>query len=126
PGSTSLAASILSGNRSKTSLSLRCCTSLAFLPQSYNASGLCPFLTTNAYLGEDKKGKKFVFFLEGEVGCFNLIDVYAHRRGKLTVKTYYHTKKGVSQSAMNLLAQTSETYGATLSVANIPILLKSK
>lgn len=79
-----------------------------------------------AYLGEDKKGKKFVFFLESEVGCFNLIDVYAHRRGKLTVKTYYHTKKGVSQSAMNFLAQTSETYGATLSVANIPILLKSK
>lgn len=77
-----------------------------------------------AYLGEDKKGKKFVFFLESDVGCFNLIDVYAHRRGKLTVKTFYHTKKGVSQSAMNILTQTSETYGATLSVANIPILLK--
>ena len=46
--------------------------------------------------------------------------------GKLTVKTYYHTKKGVSQSAMTLLAQTSETYGATLSVANIPILWESK
>ena len=75
-----------------------------------------------AYLGEDNKGKKFVFFLEGEIGCFNLIDVYAQKRGKLTVKTYYHTKKGVSQSAMILLAQTSETYGATLSVANIPIL----
>lgn len=79
-----------------------------------------------AYLGEDNKGKKFVFFLEGEIGCFNLIDVYAQKRGKLTVKTYYHTKKGVSQSAMSLLAQTSETYGATLSVANIPILLESK
>lgn len=79
-----------------------------------------------AYLGEDSKGKKFVFFREGEIGCFNLIDVYAMRRGKLTVKTYYHTKKGVSQSAMTLLAQTSETYGATLSVANIPILLESK
>lgn len=28
-----------------------------------------------AYLGEDSKGKKFVFFREGEIGCFNLIDV---------------------------------------------------
>lgn len=79
-----------------------------------------------AYLGEDSKGKKFVFLLEGEIGCFNLIDVYAQKRGKLTAKTYYHTKKGVSQSAMTILAQTSETYEATLSVANIPILLGSK
>lgn len=79
-----------------------------------------------AYLGEDSKGKKFVFFLEGEIGCFNLIDVYAQKRGKLTVKTYYHTKKGVTQSAMTLLAQTSETYGATLSIANIPIILEHK
>ena len=38
----------------------------------------------------------------------------------------YHTKKGVSQSAMTLLAQTSETYGATLSIANIPIILEHK
>ena len=47
PESTSLAASIRSDNRSKTSLSLRCCTSLAFLQQSYHAFRLCPFLTTN-------------------------------------------------------------------------------
>lgn len=76
------------------------------------------------YLGEDKKGKKFAFFLENEAGSYNLIEVYAQKRAKLTVKTCYNRKKGVSQSAMTLLAQTSETYGATLVDANIPILFE--
>lgn len=77
-----------------------------------------------AYLGEDQKGKKFAMFLENANGCYNLIEVYAESRGKITPKTYYNAKKGVSQSAMDLLAQTSETYGATLMFANIPILLE--
>ena len=76
------------------------------------------------YLGEDQKGKKFAMFLENTSGCNNLIEVYAESRGKITPKTYYNAKKGVSQSAMDLLAQTSKTYGATLVCANIPILLE--
>ena len=75
------------------------------------------------YLGEKNKGKKFAFLSASDKGAYNLIEVYGDRRGNLTAKTFYQTKKGVTQRAIILiksLHSTSETDGATLSPAKVP------
>ncbi len=67
------------------------------------------------YLGLDEKTntKKFIFLKSNKKGTFNLLEVYGNTGGKLTVKTYYNSKKGISQRVMeikNSLLSTSETY----------------
>ena len=47
-----------------------------------------------------------------------MLDIHADKKGNLSSKTYYKTKKGVSQRVINInnsLHSTSLTYGATLS-----------
>ena len=77
------------------------------------------------YLGEDD-GKRFAFLAPADSGAYNLIEVYTTKKGNLSSKTFYKTKKGVSHRAMILEKEsrhsTSETNGATLSDAKIPIL----
>lgn len=77
------------------------------------------------YLGEDE-GKRFAFLAPADSGAYNLIEVYTTKRGNLSSKTFYKTKKGVSHRAMILEKEsrhsTSEANGATLSDAKIPIL----
>ncbi len=56
-------------------------------------------------------------------GAYNLLEIYANRNGNLTAKTYYKTRKGVSQrliSLKNSLHSTPETTEATLSDTKIP------
>ncbi len=71
-----------------------------------------------------EKRKMFFFLKEADNGTYNLLEIYADKKGNLTAKTFYKTKEGVSQRAMTLsksLHTTSETDGATLNVdANIP------
>lgn len=69
--------------------------------------------------------RKMFFFLKGtNSGTYNLLEIYADKKGNLTAKTFYKTKEGVSQRAITLsksLHTTSETDGATLNDdANIP------
>ncbi|MGN0037071.1 MAG: hypothetical protein ACI36X_07685 [Bacteroidaceae bacterium] len=64
-----------------------------------------------------EKRKMFFFLKEAENGTYNLLEIYADKKGNLTAKTFYKTKEGVSQRAMTLsesLHTTSETDGATL------------
>lgn len=79
---------------------------------------------TDVVYGEDKQGRKLFYFLRQEPnGAYNLLEIYADRKGNLTTKTYYKTKKGVSQRVMEIqsLLPTSKTYsGSTLSNAKIP------
>jgi hypothetical protein len=82
------------------------------------------------YLGNDgNSGAKYAFLKQSDEGSYNLIEVYGDRKGNLTAKTYYKTKRGVSQRAIVLekesLHSTSETTGATSSCAKIPILIDS-
>ena len=81
---------------------------------------------TRVVFGEDKQGRKVFYFLsETPSGTYNLMEIYANKKGNLTAKTYYKTEKGATQRVMELesLLSTSETYsGATLSDAKIPIL----
>ena len=80
------------------------------------------------YLGNDgNSGSKFAFLKKSDGGAYNLIEVYGDRRGNLTAKTFYNTKRGVSQRAMILEKEspnsTSKTSGATsFDGANVPIL----
>lgn len=73
--------------------------------------------------GVDKKGIKCFFFLMGSPeGTYNLLEVYSDGKGAMSSKTYYKTKKGVSQRAISLidsLHSTPEADGATLSNAKI-------
>lgn len=77
------------------------------------------------YLGEDE-GKRFAFLAPAGNGAYNLIEIYATKKGNLSSKTFYKTKKGVSHRAMILKKEskhsTSETNEATLSDAKVPIL----
>lgn len=77
------------------------------------------------YLGEDE-GKRFAFLAPADSGAYNLIEVYTTKKGNLSSKTFYKTKKGVSHRAMILEKEsqhsTSTMNGATLSDAKIPIL----
>ena len=66
----------------------------------------------------------FYFFKEGENGTYNLMEIYSDRKGNLTAKTFYKTRKDATQRIMDLkksLFPTSETNsGAILSDAKIP------
>ena len=66
----------------------------------------------------------FYFFKGAEQGTYNLIGIYSDKKGNLTAKTFYKTRKDASQRVMDIeksLLPTSETYfGAILSDANIP------
>lgn len=77
------------------------------------------------YLGEDE-GKRFAFLAPAGNGAYNLIEIYTTKKGNLSSKTFYKTKKGVSHRAMILKKEskhsTSETNEATLSDAKVPIL----
>ncbi|MDR0430220.1 MAG: hypothetical protein LBH58_07070, partial [Tannerellaceae bacterium] len=82
------------------------------------------------YLGEDKKtgNKVFAFIKSNPLGTYNLMEVYGNSGGKLTVKSFYNTKKGSDQRVMELksLLPTSETYsGASLSGTNVPQLFQT-
>lgn len=76
-----------------------------------------------------EKRKMFFFLKEAENGTYNLLEIYADKKGNLTAKTFYKTKEGVSQRAMTLsksLHTTSETDGATLNDdAKIPQMFES-
>ncbi|MCF0181175.1 MAG: hypothetical protein HUK11_02800, partial [Muribaculaceae bacterium] len=75
---------------------------------------------------KDKGGRKVFLFIkaDGKNGAYNMAEVYSDRHGNLTTKSFYKTRKGVSQRVMALRPElsTSETDGATLSAANIGIL----
>ena len=73
--------------------------------------------------------KTFIFFKETEVdGVYNLAEVYGDRKGNLTAKSLYKTKKGISQREDELINSphtTSVTTGASLSFgAKIPQLFE--
>lgn len=76
--------------------------------------------------GTDKEGKKLFFFLQAHGdGTYNLAEVYGDKRGNLTAKSFYNTKKkGISQRVNEIktsLHTTSETSGEFLSsAAKIP------
>lgn len=56
-------------------------------------------------------------------GSYNLLEIYADKKGNLSSKTYYKTKKGVSQRVINIfntLHSTSATDGTTLSNTKVP------
>ncbi|MBO7202104.1 MAG: hypothetical protein J6V30_01010, partial [Paludibacteraceae bacterium] len=80
---------------------------------------------TKVIYGEEPKSKRklFYFLMDSSNGSYNLLEIYADRKGNLTTKTYYKTKKDATQRVMELksLLPTSETYsGAILSDAKIP------
>lgn len=82
--------------------------------------------------GIDKRtGLKMFFFLsKNDIGTYNLAEVCSTKKGNLTAKSYYHSKKGASQRVMEIsrsLLPTSVTYsGATLSsAAKIPNLFET-
>jgi len=71
--------------------------------------------------GKEPDGLKrnlFFFLAPADEGAYNLLEIYGDRKGNLTAKTYYKTRKGVSQRALSLKKSehlTSVTDGATLS-----------
>ena len=75
---------------------------------------------------EAKTGRNmFFFFKKNSDGTYNLAEVYGDRKGNLTAKSFYNTKKEASQRVMEIkrsLLPTSVTYsGATPSSgAKIP------
>ena len=76
--------------------------------------------------GTDKEGKKLFFFLQAhDDGTYNLAEVYGDKRGNLTAKSFYNTKKkGIDQRVNEIKASlhtTPETSGEFLSSdAKIP------
>ena len=72
---------------------------------------------TDIVYGVDKQGRKMFFFLKQEPSfTYNLLMIHSDSKGNLTMKTYYKTKRGVSQRVMEIqsLLSTSGTYsGAT-------------
>lgn len=76
---------------------------------------------------QDGSHRKMFYFLSPAAnGTFNLLEIYANKWGNLTTKTFYKTKKGMSQRVMELrnsLLPTPEAYsGPSLSTANVPLL----
>ena len=71
----------------------------------------------------------FYFFQETDNGTYNLMEIYSDRRGNLSVKTFYKTRKDATQRIMDLkksLFPTSETnFGAILSDTKIPQMFES-
>ena len=72
--------------------------------------------------------KIFYFFKENPNGTYNLAEVYSDKHGKLTARTYYKTKRGISQRVDDLKKSptlTSVTEGASpLSGAKVPQLFE--
>ncbi len=73
---------------------------------------------------EEKTGRKMLYFLkDGKNGTFNLLEIYSDRKGNLTAKTYYKTKKTASQRAMSLINSLHSTpydaIGASLYEAKV-------
>ncbi len=71
--------------------------------------------------GKEPDGLKrnlFYFLSSAQEGTYNLLEIYGDRKGNLTAKTFYKTRKGVSQRVLSLMKSehlTSVTDGATLS-----------
>lgn len=81
------------------------------------------------YIGENANGHNFQLALECTDGRLSMIEVCALGKSRLTPKSYLKRKKGATSTGSasgSILSLTSETAGATLSGANIPILLESK
>mgnify|MGYP003296000544 CR=1 FL=1 len=81
------------------------------------------------YIGENANGHNFRLALECTDGRLSMIEVCALGKSRLTPKSYLKKKKGATSTGSasdSILSLTSETAGATLSGANIPILLESK
>ena len=81
--------------------------------------------------GIDKKtgNKVFVFLSTNPDGTYNLAEIYTDRRGNLTAKSFYNTKKTISQRVNELLTSsprlTSATEGASSSSdAKVPNLFE--
>lgn len=78
--------------------------------------------------GTEKEGdnRKMFFFLKSDdaAGAYNLLEIYANAWGNLTSKSFYRTKKSVSQRVLSLMKSehlTSVTDGPTLnSSAKLP------
>lgn len=74
--------------------------------------------------GDGSDRNMFYFFKGSEDGTYNLMEIYSDKKGNLTAKTFYKTRKDAAQRVMeinNSLLPTSETYfGAILSDAKIP------
>ena len=76
--------------------------------------------------GKEKNSRRnlFYFLMDTGAGTYNLLEIYSDRKGNLSTKTYYKTKKDAAQRVMKLkssLLPTSETYsGAILSDTKIP------
>ena len=70
--------------------------------------------------GKEPDGLKrnlFYFLSSTEGGTYNLLEIYGDRKGNLTAKTFYKTKKAVSQRVLSLMKSehlTSVTDGASL------------
>ena len=81
----------------------------------------CKTLAGNLLLGVEPDGLKrnlFYFLSSTNGGTYNLLEIYGDRKGNLTAKTFYKTKKAVSQRVLSLLKSehlTSVTDGASLS-----------
>lgn len=69
--------------------------------------------------GDGLRRNMFYFFKKAENGTYNLMEIYSDRKGNLTAKTFYKTRKDAAQRVMDIkksLLPTSETYfGAILS-----------
>ncbi len=82
-----------------------------------------------AYGVNKKTGNKtFVFLKRNENGTYNLAEIYTTKRGNLTAKSFYNTKKGISQRANELNSKslhfTPKTEGESLLGAKIPKLFE--
>ena len=77
--------------------------------------------TERVIFGKEPDGLKrnlFYFLAHAKEGAYNLLEIYGDRKGNLTAKTFYKTRKGVSQRVLSLMKSehlTSVTDGATLS-----------
>lgn len=71
-------------------------------------------------LGIDNGGNKFAFILENEDNVLTIIEVYAHKKAKLTIKTFYNAIDG-DKLREKLLSQNPK--GRTfISDTQIPIM----
>ena len=81
--------------------------------------------------GVDKKSgnKIFYFFKKNLNGTYNIAEVYGGKRGNLTAKSYFNTKRTISQRVNDLKKSqtlTSVTEGASSSSgAKIPLLFET-
>lgn len=78
---------------------------------------------------EGSNRNMFYFFKEAENGTYNLMEIYSDKKGNLTAKTFYKTRKGSNQRVIDIeksLLRTSETSLVhPLSDAKIPKMFES-